>query len=436
MNKKILALTIPNIVTNITVPLLGMVDLAIVGRVDGGVYLGAIAIGTTIFNMLYWGFGFLRMGTTGLAAQAYGGGKEGECGTVLVRSVSVGLVIGVMFLLLQIPLLVLAEQFMNISEAMLPEVKRYYYIRIWAAPAVMLLYAIKGWMLGMQDAKWPMAIALLINVVNIVGSALFAFYGDMGLGGVALGTVVAQYAGVAMGVVVIWRKYRKVIIEVVMKKVFVMKAMMEYFRINGVIFMRSLCLIAVFTFFTSASSSMGDDVLSANTLLLQLFTLFSYLMDGFAYAGESLTGRYFGAKDMKSLKTVIRLLMVWGVALSLLFTIVYALGLEAILYVFTSNEDVVAKAMEYRWWVVGVPICGFVTFLYDGIATGMLRVRAMRDTIFLATVMYFVLYYGLEGRIGNDALWIAFLLFLVMRGVGLWWIIRRDMGRMEFDDPV
>ncbi len=423
MNKKLLSLTIPNIITNITVPLLGMVDLAIVGRVEGGVYLGAIAIGTTIFNLLYWGFGFLRMGTTGLVAQALGAKNRVECGAIFARAVFVSLVIGALIWVFQIPIFALVKTFMNISPTMLPEVKEYFFVRIWAAPAVMMLYTMKGWLLGMQNARLPMLMAIIINVVNIACSYFFAFQLGMGLSGVALGTVVAQYAGLLIGLIAILAKYRTTIVSIDKKDTFQLVKMKHFFAVNSSIFVRSLGMIFVFTFFTSASSSMGDDILNANTLLLQLFSLFSYLMDGFAYAGESLTGKYYGAKDSGKLRHVIKLVVVWGVGLSVVFTFLYAFFLKEILMIFTENSAIIDSAYAYRYWVVAVPFSGFLAFAYDGIATGMLRTRAMRDTILIATALFFALYFVLVHYIGNNALWIAFLAFLLFRGLSLCYLI-------------
>lgn len=428
MNKKILALTVPNIITNITVPLLGMVDLAIVGRIEEGIYLGAIAIGTTIFNLLYWGFGFLRMGTTGFAAQALGGRNLSNCALILMRSSIVAVVIGVLFLLFQYPIFSVVKQFMNISDAMLPEVEKYFYIRIWAAPAVMMLYTIKGWLLGMQNARLPMAIAILINVTNIFCSYIFAFNYDMGLSGVALGTVIAQYGGLLLGLIVVAYYYRKIVRRTVLSKIFTIREMKQFFSINSTIFIRSLGLILVFTFFTSASSSMGDDVLNANTLLLQLFTLFSYLMDGFAYAAESLTGKYYGANDQSRLKRVVKLVLYWGVGITIVFTLLYSFALSPILSVFTDNEGIVNKAIEYKYWVMLVPFSGFLAFIYDGIATGLLKAKAMRDTIIVATILFFIIYYALINVMENNALWIAFLIFLIYRGVSLHFIIKKQLS--------
>lgn len=425
MNKTLLSLTIPNIITNITVPLLGMVDLAIVGRVDGGIYLGAVAIGTTIFNLLYWGFGFLRVGTTGFTAQAFGNKNMSECSAVLIRSSVVAVLIGLLFWCLQFPIFYLVEQFMNISPNMLGEVENYYYVRIWAAPATLMLYCMKGWFLGMQNSKIPMWMALVINLVNIVCSYWFAFHLGMGLKGVALGTLVAQYSGLLFGLIALVTRFSPVLRQLNLRSAFNFSSMRSFFSINSDIFIRSMGLIAVFTFFTSASSAMGDDILNANTLLLQLFTLFSYIMDGFAYAGESLTGRFYGARDAKNLRLVIRLLIRWGIAFSLIFTLLYATALRPILSLFTENGSILDVAMQFKYWVVAVPFCGFLAFTYDGVATGMLLTKALRNTIVMATILFFALYYSLTPFTSNNALWIAFLAFLIFRGLSLHFIISR-----------
>lgn len=416
-DNKILRLAIPNIVSNITVPLLGMIDMAIVGHMGNKSYIGAVAIGSTIFNFIYWNFGFLRMGTSGFAAQAYGRRDFAEAMLTLARSVSVGLIIAVLLIILQYPVGKLAFYFIQPSEAVAPLSWQYFTILIWAAPATLGLYSLKGWFIGMQNSRTPMVIAIAINILNILFSLLFVYVFEMKIAGVALGTALAQYSGVAMALFMLRRGYRKLFPKLNRKNIFLMNEMLRFFSVNGNIFLRTLCMIAVFTFFTSASSRMGDTILAVNSLLMQLFMLFSYIMDGFAYAAEALVGKYFGAKNISLLKQTIRQLLQWGLALALCFTLLYALFGNQILRLLTNEQEVLAAAKDYFYWVLLVPLVGFSAFLWDGIFIGAAAAKAMRNAIFVATAVFFILFYLLNPIYGVHALWVAFLSFLILRGL-------------------
>jgi len=427
LNKKILRLALPNIITNITVPLLGMVDLAIVGHIGNEQYIGAIGIGTTIFNMIYWNFGFLRMGTSGFTAQAYGANDMKESVKILVRASVIALSIAALLLLLQYPIALLSKYFVRGSEEMIDYTLEYFYVRIWAAPATLGLYAIKGWYIGMQNSKLPMWIAIFLNLLNIVASLIFVFVFHSGIRGVALGTVIAQYGGLIVAVIFLFRKYgylRKLIDVRSSLKINELKA---FFKVNIDIFLRTLCLVAVFTFIPFVSSYMGDMTLAANTILMQLFTLFSYFMDGFAYAGESLVGRFIGAKDRLSLNKSVIYLFYWGIGITAVFTLLYMLFSRDILSLLTDSTAVIDTAMTYSRWTSLVPVCGFAAFLFDGIFIGATASKAMRNAMFVATAMFFVIYYSTRATLFNDGLWIAFLIFLVLRGVMMALMLKRNV---------
>ena len=284
MNKKILQLAIPSIVSNITVPLLGLIDVAIVGHLGSAAYIGAIAVGGMLFNIIYWLFGFLRMGTSGMTSQAFGQRDLKEVTRVLLRAVGVGLFIALCLLLLQYPIRKIAFLLIDAT----PEVRElatvYFNICVWGAPAVLGLYGFAGWFIGMQNSRFPMFIAVIQDVVNIVGSLSFVYLLDMKIEGVALGTLIAQYAGLFMALLLWLRYYGRLKIAFRWREIIGKAAMKRFFQVNSDIFFRTLCLVAVTTFFTSTGARQGDVVLAVNTLLMQLFTLFSYIMDGFAYA--------------------------------------------------------------------------------------------------------------------------------------------------------
>ena len=416
MNREILRISIPSIVTNITVPLLGMVDLAIVGHIGDAGYIAAIALATMVFNLIYWNFGFLRAGTTGLTAQAFGAEDKEEYLNVLVRGIAIALSAAVLLLLLQWPIALLCKRFIHSSPTTIDLMLTYFYIRIWAAPATISLYVLKGWFLGMQNAASPMWIATILNLVNIVFSLLFVYVFDAGIAGVAWGSVVAQYSGLLLAIIIWIRRYGHLWHDIRWRAALQLRKMVRFFKVNADIFLRSLCLIAVFTFIPYISADMGEEILAANTLLMQLFTLTSYVMDGFAYAGESLVGKYVGARNSELLHKVVRLLVWWGVALAVFFTLLFVFGGEALLRVLAKDEEVIGTAMRFMFWTYLLPFTGFAAFIYDGIYIGATASAAMRNVMFVATAVFFALYYALVARWGNHALWFAFIFFLIFRG--------------------
>ncbi len=417
MNKEILRLAVPSIITNITVPLLGMVDVAVVGHIGNASYIAAIALGTMVFNLIYWNFGFLRMGTSGLTAQAFGAGDRQEYLRVLVRGLAIALIAALMLIALQRPIGYLCRRWIHSSEETLALTLTYFHIRIWAAPATLALYVLKGWFIGMQNAKTPMWIAIILNIVNIVCSLVFVFVLRAGIAGVAWGTVIAQYSGLVLAILLWFAQYGEMHHDIHIRESLKLKEMVRFFQVNADIFLRTLCLIAVFTFIPYISAEMGDEVLAANTLLMQLFTLLSYIMDGFAYAGESLVGRFTGAGDGVSLRLCVRRLLQWGAGLAAVFTVLYATCGRGLLGILTNDKAVVDKAMEYIIWTVLVPFTGFAAFIYDGIYIGATASKAMRNVMFVATGAFFIAYYALRHSLGNDGLWIAFLIFLTLRGL-------------------
>ena len=417
MNRRILHLAIPSIVSNITVPLLGLVDVTIVGHLGATAYIGAIAVGGLLFNILYWNFGFLRMGTSGLTSQAYGRkDKEAEI-RVLVQAVSVGLFSALAMLILQYPIERLAFRLLDTSAEVEQYAVTYFRICIWGAPAVLAQYSFTGWFIGMQNSRYPMYIAIVMNVINIVCSSCFVFLFKMKVEGVALGTVVAQYSGVMMALGFWYYNYKELRGRITFKGSLQLIAMRRFFAVNRDIFLRTLCLIGVTTFFTSTGARQGDVILAVNTLLMQLFTLFSYIMDGFAYAGEALSGRYVGACNLVQLKRAVKALFCWGVVLSLVFTLLYGIGGENFLGLLTNDTVVIETAGRYFYWVLAIPLAGFAAFLWDGILIGATDTRFMLWAMLVASGSFFVIYYCFSGATNNHTLWLAFLVYLALRGI-------------------
>ena len=416
-DRQILHIALPSIVSNITVPLLGLIDVSIVGHLGAASYIGAIAVGGMLFNMIYWLFGFLRMGTGGLTAQAYGRHDLQEVTRILLRSLSISLLLALVLLLLQYPIRNIAFMCMDTSEEVRQLATLYFHICIWGAPATLGLYGFTGWYIGMQNSRFPMFIAITQNIVNIAASLFFVFVLKMKVEGVALGTLVAQYAGLGMACLLWLAYYRPLRKYLRQKALFDRTEMKRFFQVTRDIFFRTLCLIAVTVFFTSTGAAYGDVVLAVNALLMQLFTLFSYFMDGFAYAGEALTGKYIGAKDNQSLRLTIRHLFKWGIALSLLFTLLYGAGGKSFLGLLTNDTSVISASEEYIYWVLAIPLAGFSAFLLDGICIGATATHLMLRSMLVASASFFLLYYGLHDTLGNHALWMAFIVYLALRGI-------------------
>ena len=374
--------------------------------------------------MIYWNFGFLRMGTSGQTAQAWGRRSLADVVTVLLRSLFFCVLFTMAVWLLQRPVVNLAFALMETTPAVEEYARQYFGICIWGAPAIFGMYSLKGWYIGMQ-------IAIAMNVVNIACSFFFVFFLHMQVRGVALGTLVAQYAGLAISVGLwLWR-YRKLAKYFNLQAVFSPDGIKAFMTLNGGIFLRSFCLNAVMSFFTFAGAHQGEVLLAVNVLLLQLFYLFSYFTDGFAYAGEALVGKYVGAGNKARLEESVRGIFRWGLGLVALFTLVYVAGAMPFLAVLTDDMAVRAAARGYYFWVVAVPVAGFAAFLWDGIMVGASAIKPMIYGTFIGSVAFFLIYGLLNGVWGNHALWLAFLVYLALRGVvqTLWAADRRKLER-------
>lgn len=416
MNREILRLAIPNILTNLTVPLLGMVDMHLMGYQDSAVFMGAVALGGVIFNFVYWGFAFLRMSLSGMAAQAYGRESTNEMAMLMFRGLFLALCAGVFLLLAQAGI----EKFsLKILEGSI-EVKAlaadYFYVRIWAAPAAIALMVINGWFLGMQNALYPMIISISINAINIVSSFVLVKYLGMKVEGVALGSVISQYFGLAITIVLFLKKYKYILKEFKLVEIINRSGLLSFLNVSGDIFLRTLCIIIVFTFFTSKSAGTGDLILAANSALLQFLFLFSYFLDGFAYAAEALIGKFTGSRNMEQFKKTVKTLFGWGVGFAVLFMVLYGSGGVLLLRAFTNQPDVIEVAKEYLPWLIILPLTGFASYIWDGVYIGATASRLMRNTMILATLVFFLLFYVLKAEFGNHALWIAMNAFMLGRG--------------------
>lgn len=415
IHKRILKLTLPAIISNISVPLLGLVDSTIVGHMGSSVFIGTVALGTTIFNMMYWLMGFLRMGTTGLVAQAHGQEDQERMKTVLRKALQAGCIISAAMVILQWPLFEIATRIMHPDADTLPQLHIYFSICIWGAPAVLGQYCFNGWFIGAQDTRSPMFVALFQNLVNILLS-LFLVYG-MGwkMEGVATGTLVAQWSGLAL--CLIFMRHHRANRPTTAARESTPVRWREFLAVNRDLFLRTLCLVCVTVFFVRAGSMQGSDILAANALLMQLFILFSYITDGLANAGEALSGKYTGAHDRQGLTQCILALFLWGGTISAVFTLAYIFGGEWIICFFTDIPHVQYLASLFLPWVYLIPIVALQAMVWDGVFIGMTYTRGMLFATVGGAAVFFATYLHTKEFLGNDALWMAFLSYLFTRGI-------------------
>ncbi len=428
LNRNILRLAVPNIISNLTVPLLGMADFALMGhlKTDSVVYVGAVALGTTIFNVLYMSLGFLRMGTSGFTAQSYGAKDDKALGIGLQRSLLVALLLAFSLILLQYPIQWAAFKMLDGSQQVTSLARQYFYIRIYAAPATLALYSFYGWFLGMQNARIPMTIAIVVNSMNIGLNFLFVYAFHMHSNGVALASVLAQYTGLLLAIWFLLKKYkmyaRRIALKILLKK----EGLVVFFKVNGDIFIRTLLLIFVLTFFTAVSARINNKILAVNTLLFQFFFFFSYFADGFAFAGEALAGKAKGSGNIHLLRKTVNRLFIWGLGIALLTSLIYLVGLKYFMYILTDNTAIIHLAKEYAWWVVLLPLTGIAAFIWDGIYVGVTAAKAMRNTMILSTLFIFLpAFYLLFPLLGNHGLWLALQLFMISRGLSMWLLARK-----------
>lgn len=406
INKDILKLAVPSILANITVPIVGMVDIAVAGHLDtsAAVMIGGIAIGTMLFDLLYWNFGFLRVGTGGLTAQAYGREDRKECARIFTRAVGIALACALMLIAIQWIFVKTAFLVVDCTPQVRELAQRYFFIRIWAAPATLSLMAFKGWFIGMQDSVSPMIVDLVVNGMNVLMSIVLALgfsvgalhYEGMGFSGIAAGTVFAQYSGLLTAVCIMAFKYVRTTFSHLergdLRSVFKGSETRRFFVMNADLFVRSLCFIAIYIGFTVISARYGDVLLAVSSIMMKLLMIFSYFTDGFAYAGEALTGRYIGAKDGQMVRQTVRWTFVWSMGIALIFMGIYHFAGVPMLKMMTSDMTVVTAAEGYLPWLLLMPIIGCAAFTWDGIYIGATASKAIRNSMLWAVVGFFAVW--------------------------------------------
>lgn len=418
-DKQILYIALPSIVSNITVPLLGLIDVAITGHLGSAAYIGAIAVGGMLFNIIYWMFAFLRMGTSGMTAQARGRRDFTEVMNLLARSLGIAVSLSLILIILSPLIREGALWFIAPSPDVASLARTYFNICIFGAPASLGLFALNGWYIGMQNSKTPMVIAISQNCTNIIASLCLVYGLGMKVEGVALGTVIAQWGGFLTALFMLKKYYitrmKRYLLST--KDTWNRRAILSFFNVNKDIFLRTLCLIAVHFFFISAGAKQGDTELAVNTLLMQLFTLYSYFMDGFAFAGEALAGKAIGAKNRIIYQDVVHRLFIWGGAMAILFTLLYLFFGSWFMGKLTSDANVISTIGIYLPWTLLFPICGIAAFIWDGIYIGATATRYMLLSMAVGMLVFFILYFTLIPTLHNHGLWIAFIGYLATRGI-------------------
>ncbi|TFL15061.1 MATE family efflux transporter [Pusillimonas caeni] len=427
--RKVLYLAIPIILANLTQPLMSAVDTAVAGHLPGAHHLAGVALGSLFFNLLFWVFGFLRMGTTGVVAQYFGAGKAESIVLTVGRGVLIATAIGLLILLLQRPLVNGGLALLGASSEAAEQARLYAYGRIWSAPFTLTNYVILGWLLGCQRVRVALAIQILINIVNLAAVLVFVYGLDWGVSGIGRATALADLSGMTVGAVLLWRTYRVQLSAIRWAEVIEPAALRRLIQINGHIFVRTACLLATFAWFTHLGAKQGDALLAANAILLNFLSFTSYGLDGFAHAAETLSGAAVGQRNANRLARVIRVCMVWGLIGSLLYMLVYSLAGVNLIGLLTDQQDIGELARRYLVWAVLAPLVSMPAYLYDGVFIGATRTRPLMFIMLGCSAAFLALSLALLPLWGNHGLWLSFLIFNGLRGAGLALALRPTIYR-------
>ncbi|HGH6027537.1 TPA: MATE family efflux transporter DinF [Vibrio mimicus] len=419
VHRQVLALALPMVLSNITVPLLGLVDAAVIGHLEHAWYLGGVALGSTMISVTFWLLGFLRMSTTGLTAQAHGAQNPHQLGRVLLQGSVIALGLAALFLLFHRPVAGLIFHFSDASSEVKTYAETYFYIRAWSAPAALLNFVLLGWLLGTQNARAPMWMVIITNLTNIVLDLLLVLGLGLKVEGAAIASVIADYAGLLFGLVCVVRYWRQQQLPTPFSFISSLtKELSRLVALNRDIFLRSLCLQAVFSFMTFQGAALGDETVAANAVLMSFLMMISYGMDGFAYAMEAMVGKAIGAKDDRQLRTSMIGSTFWATMICLLLSLIF-LGLGSdLIRMITNIPSVQTTAEIYLPWLVAMPLVAVWCFLLDGVFIGATKGKEMRNSMAISAVAFFMAYW-LSASYGNHALWLAMLSFMALRGVTL-----------------
>jgi len=419
-HRRVLTLAFPIVLANLTQPILGAVDTAVAGHLDGPQYLGGVALGGLVFSFVFWGFGFLRMGTTGLVAQAFGARDAAAVRASVMRALMLALAIGVAVLALQVPIIRYALRMLGGSGAVQETASAYCHARIWAAPFALGNYAVLGYLLGCQRVRLALVTQVFINAVNIVAVLLFVYRFGWGIAGIGAATAFADFGGFALGAVILWRLRERGLPPLALATLFDLRAIRRLVAINRDIFVRTLCLLGSYGWFAHMGARQGDAVLAANALLLNFQTFMAFGLDGFAHAAEALVGAATGARDRHAFRQAVRVTMLWSAIGAAGFSIVYWIGGEWIIARLTDQAVVREAAMRYLPWAAILPLASVAGFQLDGVFIGATRTRELMKAMAVSLAVYLLAAWTLAGPLGNHGLWLALTAFMVARGVTLW----------------
>lgn len=407
------------ILASISTPLLGLVDTVVLGHLDSAQFLAAVALGGLVFSFIFWGFGFLRMGTTGLTAHAFGENNKEQINAVLLRALILALIISSLLLMAHQQIAQFSFWLLQSSSVVEHLALQYFNIRIWSAPATLSSYVLLGWFLGRQNVKIPLLIVLITNITNICLDIVFVYHLNMQVQGVALASVIAEYCGFFIGLILAFRAINRNKLYIQWRDIAQYKKFKALIIINSHIFVRTWCLIFAFAFFTAQGAKMGEVVLAANAVLLNFQTFMAYALDGFAHAAEALVGKAVGAKNRIMLKQVVLTAGIWSFVIAVLFAIIYLLFGEQIIALLTGLENVRALANLYLPWLIAMPLVSFVCYLFDGVFIGAMLTTEMRNTMLFSLFVVFLPAWYFTQHLGNQGLWLAMTAFMLARSLSM-----------------
>ncbi len=427
LNRQILGLAVPSILANITVPFVGIMDLAIAGHLGDAAAIGGIAVGTMLFDMLYWNVGFLRVGTGGITAQAYGR-RDWKCAAeTFVQGIATSLLLAFFCLVIQWLYVWVSFLVLDCTPEVASVAKEYFFIRILAVPATMSLFVFKGWFIGMQNTVYSMITDIWVNVVNMVASWLLAFHTPLGLKGVAVGTLIAQWTGLALASLLLLGRYRSIVARASIRHAIRWQHIRSFFRINLDLFIRSFSMLVVYNGFTIIATYYGDTQLAVSAVMMKLLLLYSYFVDGFAYAGEALTGRFIGEQDKAQLHRVIRLLFWWCLGIAAVSTLAYAVIPQTLIGIITDDPAVHAGCKPFLFWLLLMPVFSCIAFVWDGIYIGATASRALRNGTVGSAVAFLAVYFLCARFFGIQSLYIAYFAHLIWRSAYQTLFARREV---------
>jgi len=416
-HRGVLAIALPIMLSNVTEPIVGVVNSAVIGQLPDAYYIGAITVGALIFNFIYWGFGFLRIGTGGLSAQATGRGDADELVAVLMRALIIAAVAGVALILLSPLIGKLTFSLIEGSPEVESHAATYFYIRVFSAPFALTNFCLIGWFVGQGRARTTFVIQLYLNLLNGVLSLIFVLWLGMTSEGVALAVLIAEVTAALLGLYIAFRRLREMGARFERYRVFDRAKLIRTFAINRDIMIRTICLVMVFSWFTARGAKASDVIVSANAILMHFFDVGAFLVDGFAFATEALVGQSIGARDRQRFATAVRLTWIWAFVVGFLVFAVIYLGGPWFIDTMAVNPDVRETARHYLLWAALTPLIGVACFQYDGIFTGATQTADMRNMMLLSMITFFIVWWPLEQYYGNHGLWASMIVFFAARGV-------------------